>query len=368
MQDLAKRVWLVTLTALLLFVYETLKTLLFPNLSIISSHVITVIVVAVLAFVVSRYALGRYSPALADIQRQISITEESNRLLGSVLATMQEAVIIVDSRMRVALFNDAAAGVFKIRSGEVGGAGIAKRPNADVVDNGRRSEAYFAPVKLDLAESTREYRLTDVTRDPAINAAFSRVLTSKAPTEIKVEMAARNHRSFQLNVAPLGRDLAVGVFFDITQLERLERIRREFFANLSHELRTPLTAILAYSETLMTGARDDLINSGRFIEKLHKHAARMSELISDISDLSAIESGQVTLSPGPVKLHNVVVDVINLLEARRTDDNISFSVEIDESIFVQADRTRLEQILSNLIDNAMKFNHPEGHVTVSATA
>ncbi|HKA21992.1 MAG TPA: ATP-binding protein [Blastocatellia bacterium] len=367
MQDLAKRVWLVTLTALLLFVvYETLKTLLFPNLSIISSHVITVIVVAVLAFVVSRYALGRYSPALADIQRQISITEESNRLLGSVLATMQEAVIIVDSRMRVALFNDAAAGVFKIRSGEVGGAGIAKRPNADVVDNGRRSEAYFAPVKLDLAESTREYRLTDVTRDPAINAAFSRVLTSKAPTEIKVEMAARNHRSFQLNVAPLGKDLAVGVFFDITQLEKLERVRREFFANLSHELRTPLTAMLACSETLINGAADDPADRMRFLEILHKHAKRMSDLISDISDLSAIESGQVQLSLKPVRLRAAVEEVLALVESRRIDSEISFSVSIPDTIVVQADRTRLEQILYNLIENAVKFNRPAGSVKVSA--
>ena len=190
MQDLAKRVWLVTLTALLLFVvYETVKTLLFPNLSIITSHVITVIVVAVLTFFVSRYALGRYSLALAEIQRQISITEESNRLLGGVLATMREAVIIVDSRMRVALFNDAATGVFRLRSGDAVGAGTAQKPNVDPVDTGKRSEAQLAPVTLDLAESNREYRLTDVTRDPAINAAFSRVLTSKAPTEIKVEMA-----------------------------------------------------------------------------------------------------------------------------------------------------------------------------------
>jgi len=367
MQDLAKRVWLVTLTALLLFVvYETVKTLLFPNLSIITSHVITVIVVAVLTFFVSRYALGRYSLALAEIQRQISITEESNRLLGGVLATMREAVIIVDSRMRVAIFNDAATGVFRLRSGDAVGAGTAQKPNVDPVDTGKRSEAQLAPVTLDLAESNREYRLTDVTRDPAINAAFSRVLTSKAPTEIKVEMADRNHRSFQLNVAPLGKDLAVGVFFDITQLEKLERVRREFFANLSHELRTPLTAMLACSETLSNGAADDPADRTRFLETLHKHAKRMSNLISDISDLSAIESGQVQLTLKPVRLRAAVAEVLTLVESRLTDSEISFSVSIPDTIVVQADRTRLEQILYNLIENAVKFNHPGGSVKVSA--
>ena len=366
MQDLAKRVWLVTLTALLLFVvYETVKTLLFPNLSIITSHVITVIVVAVLTFFVSRYALGRYSLALAEIQRQISITEESNRLLGGVLATMREAVIIVDSRMRVALFNDAAAKVFRMRSIEAGGIGTQK-PIPDALDGGKRSEPQFAPVTLDLAESNREYRLTDVTRDPAINAAFSRVLTSKAPTEIKVEMADRNHRSFQLNVAPLGKDLAVGVFFDITQLEKLERVRREFFANLSHELRTPLTTMLACSETLINGAADDPADRTRFLETLHKHAKRMSNLISDISDLSAIESGQVQLTLKPVKLRAAVAEVLALAESRLTDSEISFSVSIPDTIVVQADRTRLEQILYNLIENAAKFNHPGGSVKVSA--
>jgi two-component system phosphate regulon sensor histidine kinase PhoR len=367
MQDLAKRVWLVTLTALIIFVlYEAVKTLLFPHLSIITSHLITVIVVSVLTFFVSRYALGRYSLALAEIQRQISITEDSNRLLAGVLATMREAVIIVDSRMRVALFNNAAAGVFKMRSPEAGGTGATQRATADALEDEKHSEPQLAPVTLDLAESNRVYRLTDVTRDPAINAAFSRVLTSKVTTELKVEMADRNHRSFQLNVAPLGKDLAVGVFFDITQLEKLEKVRREFFANLSHELRTPLTAMLACSETLINGAADDPANRMRFLETLHKHAKRMSGLISDISDLSAIESGQVELSLKPVRLRAAVAEVLTLVESRLTDPEISFSIAIPESIVVQADRTRLEQILYNLIENAVKFNRPAGSVKVSA--
>src|SRR4029079_5872848 len=124
--------------------------------------------------------------------------------------------------------------------------------------------------------------------------------------EARVEMAAPEARSFQLNVAPLGRNLAVGVFFDITQLERLEPVRREFFANLSHELRTPLTAILAYAETLLDGAIDDREKNLGFIEKLHKHATRMSEMVADISDLSAIESGKVKLSPSRVRLCGIV--------------------------------------------------------------
>jgi two-component system phosphate regulon sensor histidine kinase PhoR len=160
--------------------------------------------------------------------------------------------------------------------------------------------------------------------------------------------------------------MAVGVFFDISQLERLERVRREFFANLSHELRTPLTAILAYADTLEAGGFDDPQNSKRFIEKLQKHATRMSKLISDISDLSAIESGEIHLALEPIRLRGAVADIIALAEARRRDCAVSFCLSVPENLFVQADRSRLEQILSNLIDNAVKFNRPGGLVTVKA--
>src|SRR4029079_19704970 len=124
-------------------------------------------------------------------------------------------------------------------------------------------------------------------------------------------------RSFQLNVAPLGRNLAVGVFFDITQLERLARARREFLPNRSHELRTPLTAILTYAETLLDGAIDDRENNLRFIEKLHKHSPSMSEMFSHVYDLSAIESGKVKLAPASIRLQPVVAEVFNLTEARQ---------------------------------------------------
>jgi two-component system, OmpR family, phosphate regulon sensor histidine kinase PhoR len=373
MKDLARRVWLVTFAALLIFVvYEIMKTILFPHISVISSHVITVIVVSVITFFVSRYALGRWGGALSEIQRQTAITDETNRLLGGVLATMREAVVIVDSQMRVALYNDAAARIFRLTGANAGkpGAGsettIANATTALAEETSARSQPDVGGASTGDAVSTRAYRLADATRDPAINSAFSRVLEERNPVELQVEMADREGRSFQLNVAPLGSDLAVGIFFDITQLERLERVRREFFANLSHELRTPLTAMLACSETLLGGAMDDPANRTRFIETLHKQATRMNELISDISDLSAIESGQVELTLKPVRLRPVVADVVALLESRKADTRISFSAAIPDDVFVQADRPRLEQILYNLIDNAVKFNRPSGSVTVTA--
>lgn len=363
MKDLARRVWLVTLAALLIFiVYETIKTILFPNMSVISSHVITVIVVAVMTFFVSRYAFNRYSQALSETQRQTAITQEANRLLAGVLATMHESVVIVDSQMRVALYNDAAAEMFKLPKKDSSGS---QSRIAEIYGIPGNENPAMPASSTGVVKSSREYRLAEVTRDPTINSAFRSVLEGKASVEMRVQMADRDHRSFQLNVAQLG-DLAVGVFFDITQLERLERVRREFFANLSHELRTPLTAMLACSETLMAGAMEDPDDRKRFVEMLYKHATRMSALISGISDLSAIESGEVRLTLESLPLQRLVADTIALAKTQRSEIDIAFRISIPENVVVEADRTRLEQILYNMVDNAMKFNRPGGTVTVSA--
>src|SRR5690242_13388741 len=181
MKDLARRVWLVTFAALLIFViYELIKTILFPHISVINSHIITVIVVAVMTFFVSRYALERYGGALSEIQRQTAITEEANRLLTGVLATMREAVVIVDSQMRIALYNDAAARVFRLASSAEGKSSAGSQPveqkpaataERTIIKGTKRNRPPYS-----VADSEREYRLTDATRDPAINRAFSRVL------------------------------------------------------------------------------------------------------------------------------------------------------------------------------------------------
>ncbi len=361
MKNLAKRVWVVTFVAVALFaVYETVKTLLFPRMTVIVSHVVTTIVVGILSFFVSRYALHRYGMALSQIQQQTEITEETNRLLSGVLATMREGVVIVNPQMEVVLYNEAATKILKLPALQ-GSYGEAAKTGEKGADLASLSAAYYL---LPTATPTR--RLIEVTRDPAIHTAFRQAIEVRQQVEMRVEMADREMHCFQLNVAPLGNQLAVGVFFDITELEKLERIRREFFANLSHELRTPLTAILAYSETLLDGGINDRENNIRFVEKLYKHSTRMRDLISDIADLSAIESGKVKLTLSAVRLKHIVYDVITLTESRHKEAGVLFNVQVPETIFARADRTRLEQILYNLIDNAVKFNLPNGTVSVSA--
>ncbi|HSB12608.1 MAG TPA: ATP-binding protein [Blastocatellia bacterium] len=366
MKDLKRRVWLMTFSALVIFaLYESIKTVLFPRMSVVVSHIVTVIVVAVLTFFISRYALERRSEALLAIERQTRLTEETNRLLSGVLATMREAVVIVDSQLQIALYNEAASRIFKLSQRDAGNPYPHRAPTEPVIvlvadERGKRRN------NASPTGSSRAYRLTDASRDPAINSAFARVCEERVAVDLVVELADREGRSFQLNIAPLGSELAVGVFVDITQLERLERVRREFFANLSHELRTPLAAMLAGSETLLGGALEDPEARRRFLETLHKNAVRMTALISDISDLSAIESGQVELNVKPVELRKVVSDVFLLLESRESRAGVSLSSSVPAGLTVQADRKRLEQILYNLLDNAVKFNRTGGSVKVSA--
>jgi two-component system phosphate regulon sensor histidine kinase PhoR len=361
MRDLRQRVWLVTLGSISAFaLYEVLKTLLFPGLSTISSYLMSIGAAGLLSFVLFRYSLAHYAVLGSEAQRQTEFIQATNRMLTTVLAGLREGVVIVDSEMTLVMSNDAASGILKVNRDWQSGGGQASLTTGSGVDRtlpaaGIVNEAEPRPI-----------RLADATRDPVIYGAFKQALEERTETQSRVELTARGRRNYMLTVTPLGPDLAVGVFYDVTELERLERVRREFFSNLSHELRTPLTSIVAFSETLLAGAIDDPENKLRFLEKLHKHAVRMSALISDISDLSAIESGSIKLEPTRVKVREVAEEVVALVEPAAGANKVSVAVFVPDDIFVMADRMRLGQILQNLIDNAVKFSRPGGRVSISA--
>lgn len=214
-------------------------------------------------------------------------------------------------------------------------------------------------------------RLTELTRNPAIYSAFLDGLKGVERSGVKVQTHGPERQVFDLRVVPLGDGNgngapgALGVFFDITRLERLELVRQEFLSNVSHELRTPLTAILAFVETLETGAMDDPESSKRFLSIIRKNASRMHGLIDDILELTAIEGGNVRLRAGSVDLHGLVSDVCASLDAKATANGVSLVNNVDPEVTVYADERRLEQMLTNLIDNGIKFSRDGGTVTIS---
>jgi two-component system, OmpR family, phosphate regulon sensor histidine kinase PhoR len=212
-------------------------------------------------------------------------------------------------------------------------------------------------------------RLTELTRNPAIYDAFLDGVRGTERVGVKVETFGPDRRVFDLRVVPLRtRGVvtgAVGVFFDVTRLERLEVVRQEFLSNVSHELRTPLTSIVALSETLEVGALDDPENNRRFLSIIQKNAARMHRLIDDILELSAIEAGNVKIKPEWVRLRPLVEDVVGTLAATAAVRNINIRNLVASEFEVFADPHRLVQMLTNLIDNAVKFNREGGTVSIS---
>jgi two-component system phosphate regulon sensor histidine kinase PhoR len=261
-----------------------------------------------------------------------------NKLVEAVLEGIHEGIVVIDAETQVVLWNRAAAEMFP---------GLAKVGGAPL-------------------------RLVGVTRDPEINAAYRFVLESGCADMRTVEVVRGERRFYQLHINPIGRpgragcQGAVGIFFDTTELHRLERVRRDFFANLSHELRTPLTAILAYIETLIDGAIDDPANAMDFLRVIQKHALRMQVLVGDITDLSAIESGEVTLQETNFELAGLVDEVMACSSNKAEANALKLTNQVPRGFTVRADRGRLEQVLANLIDNAIKFNVRGGRVDVLA--
>jgi two-component system phosphate regulon sensor histidine kinase PhoR len=256
-------------------------------------------------------------------------------LFDATMNSMREGALIVDQEMCIIASNSAARDIFVRVEGKL-----------------------------------ESRRLSELTRNPSIHDAFRAALDEGERVEVKVEMQSGDRRIFDLRVAPLRLSStarsrgAIGVFFDITQLERLERVRQEFLSNVSHELRTPLTAIIAFVETLEEGAIDDADNNRRFLKVIRRNAERMHNLIDDILELSSIEAGTVTVEPRPVRLFAIIEDVTTALAARAEARQITLHNEIESGVMVYADARRLEQMLTNLVDNAIKFNRADGHVHI----
>jgi len=321
--------------------FEAAKTLLFPRMGIIASHVVSTIIVGLITVVTARYVIRQQAHLLRERERgnerlreALAAEERSSNLLRSIVASIDEGLVITDRDFRVLLANDAARGLLGF--GEARG------------------------------------RLADLSRDPQVHRAFAAVLATGDRAEARVESwPGGGKRVLRLHAAPLRLgenrvDGVVGAFIDITQLERLERVRQEFLTNVSHELRTPLASITAYVETLLNGGIDDPENNLRFLTTIQRNARRMSELVDDISELSAIESGAVRLTIERWPLRELVDEVFAGLAPRCRQHRVQLRNGVDGACQVTADRRRLEQILTNLIDNAIKFNHPNGEVVVTA--
>jgi two-component system phosphate regulon sensor histidine kinase PhoR len=262
-----------------------------------------------------------------------TVEKTSRPVLSKILETMRESVLVVGEDTRVLASNAAAYNAF-----------------------GRKNGAL------------ENKRLSEVIRDLTLHEAFRKALEENKFSDLKLEISGTEKRKFDVRIAPIELDnqkSAIGVFYEITQIEHLERVRQEFFSNISHELRTPLTSILAFVETLEDGAIEDQENNRRFLGVIRRNAERMHHLIDDILELSSIESGSIEMNTRHILLAPLVREVFTNLSNKADERKIKLISEIADETEIFADSMRLEQMLTNLIDNAVKFNRETGSVTVS---
>lgn len=190
-------------------------------------------------------------------------------------------------------------------------------------------------------------------------------------TEFEIEPNTLRGQTLQVNAVSLagqyeGAGGSMLVFHDLTHIKQLENSRKEFVANVSHELRTPLSMIKGYIETLLDGARDDPEVAARFLKIIEKHADRLTYLIEDLLTISRLESGQTVLNLQSVALSEICDRVLEDLRQLADKREIAIVSEVESDLRAEVDPSRVQQVLFNLVDNAIKYGRKGGQVNVTA--
>lgn len=290
--------------------------------------------VAVRLYVRSRRDDTRHENELAALKREHEDALHAHTArLEAMLDGMIEGLVVLDPRGRIVLANRSAEALFGFSRMMVGGT---------------------------LLEAIRHHEVA---------AIAARVGTESAVLEQEVRIESPALRVLQISAVAL-RDAAgsaagaVLVFHDVTRLRELEGLRQDFVANVSHELRTPLSLIKSTAETLLDGAKDDPAVATRFIEIIDKHANRLTLLIDDLLLLARLDSGRIEMKFQSLSLREAAQDSLDDFGIIARARNVTLENVVPENLIARADPARLRQVLSNLIDNAIKYGRPRGGVSI----
>jgi len=276
--------------------------------------------------------LVEQSQLIKDLNLQLSSLNSERARLATVLDQMTDGVLIVDAQGRIQFANPASKRLF------------------ETVD----------PINRSIVEVVRHHQLVE---------AWRRCQQTHELQSESVEVPARR-QFLQLVVIP---DTHAGgsllLVQDLTRIRRLETVRRDFISNISHELRTPLASLKALTETLQNGALSDPEAGPRFLSRIVTEVDALTQMTQELLDLSRIESGQVELNLAPISPKNLLISAGDRMKLQAERAGLTLRVECsDELPNIRADRARLEQVLVNLIHNAVKFTRPGGEVTLLAEA
>ncbi len=272
---------------------------------------------------------------VAELGRTIhTLTDERNRS-AAILGSMVEGVAVVSGDERILYCNQAFEQILELPQG-----------------------------------SSQGKKLVEGLRQAELVTAVRQVLPGGDEVTGEVEVGTVRRRSFSVTAAPVraaGASSAVLVLHDITELRRLERVRRDFVANVSHEFKTPLTAIQGFAETLLSGALDDKANRKRFMEIIREHAQRLARLTDDLLKLSRIEAGRLELESRPVSVAALVNGCVETARLKAESKGLRLTVGLPEDLpAVRGDAVQLGEVLQNLIDNALQYTPPGGRIDVTA--
>ena len=252
----------------------------------------------------------------------------------AILATMTDAVLAVDGRLRVSFFND----------------------------------SFVRTVGHPIAEGIP---LINVFRDPGLFQILKRVIDSGETIRQRLNIAIQEDRTFDVYACPLASHTARGalaILRDMTPMARMERAQRDFVANVSHEFRTPLATITGCAETLLDGAWEDVKNYRRFLEIILANSVRLTNLAADLITLSQLDAGGPRSTLTPIRVEEAVSSAIRAIEPVASSRGVTVQAEEICSAQILGHRIAFEQVMVNLLDNAIKFNQAGGEVVVRAGA
>jgi len=292
------------------------------------------------AIVYSNDEIGDLANTLNSMANEISAKvkkmSSEKAKLEAILASMFEGIMLTNERGEILLLNPSIRKLFFIDSSPEG-----RRP-------------------------------LEVIRNNSIQEIVDRVLhDNREVITQEVNVSMPEQKTILINGVPIVKDDvvegAVFVFHDITELKRLEEVRKDFVANVSHELRTPISSIKGYAETLMDGKVDSKDTVKEFLGIIYQDSIRLANLIDDLLDLSKIESGKMKMEFEPLEIRPIVNRCVNVLERAAKDKSLKIKLDIPADLpKALGDHKRLSQVFLNLLDNAIKYTPEGGSIAISA--
>jgi two-component system phosphate regulon sensor histidine kinase PhoR len=283
-------------------------------------------------------ALGHsLNQTASRLDRTIHTLTEERNLSSAILGSMVEGVAVVNGAERLVFANPGFAEILGLDIPPVSGSS-----------------------------------LLEVVRQTELIEAVRRVLGGEPRVESEIAAGTLRQHFFAATVASVRAGEtsgAVVVLHDITELRKLERIRRDFVANVSHEFRTPLTAIQGFAETLLAGAIDDPANRHRFLDIILEHARRLARLTEDLLKLSQMDADRLELELRRASVAQLIESCYETARHRAAEKELSLSLDVPPRLpDVLADPRRLQEVLQNLLDNAIQYTLPGGKIALSSEA